>query len=172
MGPVGSGKSTQAQLLADYLHLPHLEMGDLLRRLSEANEQVKAVVQSGQLVPDDLTLKLLGEELVKEEYTKGFVIDGVPRTLYQAQNLPFTPDLVVYLRVRDSENIKRLLLRKRGDDTEEIITGRLKIYHDQTAPVLDFYRAQNKLLEIDGEPTIEIIAQDILAQLRQLQLIS
>lgn len=163
IGPVGSGKSTQADLLAEKLGIPHIQMGELLR--ASTDPEIQKVVASGSLVPDVFTMKLLADELSNPKYDAGFIIDGVPRTIYQAQNLPFEPDIVIYLAVRDSENVKRLLLRKRVDDTEEVIKKRLEIYHDETTPVLDFYRAKNKLLEINGEPPIEIIFEDVRKKL-------
>ncbi|MBI2405876.1 nucleoside monophosphate kinase [Candidatus Microgenomates bacterium] len=166
MGPVGSGKSTQAELLAKHFNVPHVEMGALLRGLSNTSQDVRELVDAGKLVPDSLTLELLGKELEKNQYKNGFVVDGVPRTLFQAHHLPFTPDVVIYLRVRDSENVKRLILRRRADDTEEVVKERLSIYHEQTAPVLHFYRTQGKLVEVDGEPPIEVIFQDILRKLQ------
>lgn len=166
MGPVGSGKSTQADLLAKHLKVPHLEMGEILREMASQDESIRKIVESGSLVTDEVVLGVLADELAKEEYKSGFVIDGVPRTIEQASNLPFVPDLVIYLRVRDSENIKRLLKRGRMDDTEEIIKDRLNIYHQQTSPILDFYRQRGKLLEIDGEPPIKVISQDIFEKLK------
>lgn len=163
IGPVGSGKSTQAKLLAEKLGLSHVEMGDLLR--TSTNPEIQKMVASGALVPDEFTMRVLVEELSNSKYENGFVIDGVPRTIYQAQNLPFKPDIVIYLQVGDSENVKRLLLRKRADDTEEVIKKRLAIYHEETAPVLDFYREKGKLLEINGEPPVEVIFEDILQKL-------
>ncbi|MEK7182737.1 MAG: nucleoside monophosphate kinase [Patescibacteria group bacterium] len=167
MGPVGSGKSTQAELLAKHFNVPHVEMGALLRGLSNTSQDVRELVDAGKLVPDSLTLELLGKELEKSQYKSGFVIDGVPRTLFQAHHLPFTPDVIIYLRVRDSENVKRLLLRARADDTEEVVKKRLSIYHEQTAPILDLYKKTGNLLEVDGEPPIEVISQDILQKLNK-----
>lgn len=166
IGPVGSGKSTQAQLLAEKLGLPHVETGALLRKVGEKDKEIKDILLSGSLLPNELTLSVLRKELEGESYKNGFVIDGVPRNIYQAENLPFEPDIVIYLAVRDSENIKRLLLRKRADDSQEVVKKRLAIYHEETAPVLDFYRGKEKLLEINGEPPVEVIFEDILDKLK------
>lgn len=167
MGSVGSGKSTQAELLADFLNLPRINMGDVFRKLAQTDKDIRSIVQKGELVEDETTLSLLRQEILDEKYKNGFVLDGVPRNLYQAENLPFTPSLVIYLQVRDSENIKRLTLRRREDDTENVIKERLSLYHRETEPVLDFYKKQNKLLEIDGEPAVPVIAEDIKTKLNK-----
>lgn len=161
MGPVGSGKSTQAELLANHVNLPRVNMGEIFRKIAQTNVEVKEIVERGEMVNDEMTMLLLRQELANEKYNNGFVVDGVPRNLFQAENLPFEPDLVIYLKVRDSENIKRLVKRGRSDDKEEVIKDRLVTYHEQTEPVLDFYRQKGKLLEIDGEPPIEVIFGDI-----------
>lgn len=165
MGPVGSGKSTQAELLAKHLSLPRVNMGDIFRHLAQTNQELREIMAKGELVNDEMTLLLLTQELGGDKYQSGFVIDGVPRNLFQAQNLPFEPDMVIYLKVRDSENSKRLLLRGRSDDSEEVIKKRLAFYHQETAPVLEFYKNKGKLLEVDGEPPIEVIFEDILQKL-------
>lgn len=166
MGPVGSGKSTQADLLAGDLGVPRIEMGQILRELSRTRDDVKALVEAGKLVPDVLTLELIADEISNPQYKNGFVLDGAPRNLYQAQNLPFQPDIVIYLRVSDEVTIERLVKRGRPDDTRDLIAQRLSVYHNDTAPVLDFYRAKGALVEVDGEPPIEVIFEDILDKLK------
>lgn len=168
MGPVGGGKSTQAKLLADYLKIPHIEMGGLLRNFSKTTEgqKVEKLLKAGKFAPNMLTLKILSRELKKRKYRHGFVADGVPRNLIQAKKLPFEPNIVIYLVVSDSENTKRLLLRGRLDDTKAVIRHRLEIYYRQTEPILNFYRRRDKLLEINGERPIEVIFQDIVGKLK------
>ncbi len=168
MGAVGSGKSTQADLLTKKLNLPRVNMGEIFRRIAQDNQEVKEIVLRGELVNDEITMLLLRQELGDEKYNNGFVIDGVPRNLFQAENLPFEPDVIIYLSVRDSENIKRLTKRGRTDDTKDVIKNRLVLYHEQTEPVLDFYRGKGKLVEVDGEPPIEVIFKDILQKLKVL----
>jgi adenylate kinase len=169
MGPQGSGKSTQAVLLAQKLGLPHLQTGELLRQLAKRStklgRKVKRFVEQGKLVNDELLDKILTAKISQPKYQKGFVADGLPRTLSQAQKLPFRIDRVIYLRVSDGENIRRLLLRQRADDTRELIAERLKLYHQQTEPVLNFYRQHGLLIEVDGKRPIEVIHQDILEKL-------
>jgi adenylate kinase len=169
MGPQGSGKSTQAVLLAKKLSLPLLQSGEVLRQLAEqktkTGKRVKSFLDQGKLVDDRLLFAILKTEASKEAHQKGFVLDGTPRTLAQAQNLPFQIDQAIYLRVRDEENIKRLLLRKREDDTPAVIAARLRLYHQETEPVLNFYRELGLLIEVDGERSIADIHQDILNKL-------
>ncbi|MBI4058076.1 nucleoside monophosphate kinase [Candidatus Microgenomates bacterium] len=166
MGPVGSGKSTQAQLLAKYFNLPHLDMGAKLRALSKTHKEIVRALKVGKLVTDSLTLRIMEEEIGRPSYQRGFVLDGAPRRISQARKLPFIPDVVIYLKVSDNVTIERLLLRGRADDTQEVIARRLAIYHNQTSPVLAFFSREGKLLEIDGEPPIDVIFQDILHQLK------
>lgn len=169
MGPAGSGKTTQAEFLAKHFNISHLDMGEFMRNidvLSDVGRMVKAFAEKGTLVPDDVTLKLLDEEIKKPAYKNGFVLNGTPRTLAQAQRLSFEPSSVVYLAVSDEENIKRLQLRGRADDTPELIKQRLKIYHQQTEPILAFYRQMGRLLEIDGERSVEVIAEDIVQKIQ------
>lgn len=165
MGPQGSGKSTQASLLAQELNLPHIQTGELYRQIAAQDtpfgREISQFLSQGQLVPDEEHNQILSRELSKPEYDNGFVLDGSPRTLAQAQSLPFEPDKIFYLVVSDEENIKRLEKRKRVDDTPELITERLRLYHQETEPVLDFYRQKGVLTEINGEREIEVILKDI-----------
>lgn len=171
MGPQGSGKSTQAELLANKLNFPHLQTGELYRQIEKESSpfgrKIKAILRKGQIVPDKEHNQVLTQELAKSKYARGFVLDGSPRTLDQTKSQPFKVDRVYYLNVSDKENIKRLLKRGRYDDTPEIITQRLKIYHQQTEPVLDYYRKLGVLEEVDGERPIEEIFQDILGRLNK-----
>lgn len=170
MGPQGSGKSTQAELLAKKLNLPHLQTGELYRQMAKTDsplgKKIKSFLDQGQLVPDREHNSLLKKEIKKPRYKRGFVLDGSPRTLSQAKTQPFETDRVFYLQVSDEENTKRLLKRGRADDTPALISQRLKIYHQETEPVLDYYRQQGILTEIDGERPIEEIAKDIIERLK------
>ena len=116
-------------------------------------------------------LQLLNWALAKPEYQEGFILDGYPRNLWQAENAPLMVDRVLYLRVYDEEGLRRLLGRaKKGgrtDDTPEVIADRLKIYHEETEPVLDYYRRQGILEEVDGERSVENIFADILSRLEE-----
>lgn len=170
MGPQGSGKTTQAELLAKKLDLPHLQTGKLYRQIAETPSplgcQIKELISRGQLVPDVMHNQILKEELAKPKYKNGFVLDGSPRTLQQAKSLPFSPEKVFYLAVSDQENMKRLVKRGRSDDTPEVISERLRLYHEQTEPILTYYRERGILEEVDGERPIEEIFEDIILRLR------
>ena len=170
MGPVGSGKSTQAELIANELGISLLNVGDLLYFASKENtpkwKKIKQTMDTGGLVEDKLVLELVEEHLEGKKHGNGVVLDGFPRSLWQAQNLLFPIDRVVYLKVSDKENKRRLLKRGRKDDAPDTIDKRLKIYHQETEPILNYYRQRGFLLEIDGERPIEVIFKDAIAQLK------
>lgn len=165
MGPVGSGKTTQAELLADHLEIPYLNVGDLLFYASQEDspqgKEIREAMQAGKLVDEALTLRLVEEHLQGKEHSAGTIIDGFPRNLKQAKEPTVPIDVVFYLRVSDEVTKERLLKRGRSDDTEEVINKRLEVYHQETEPILEYYKEQGILQEVDGEKTIPQIFQDI-----------
>lgn len=169
LGVQGSGKSTQAKMLADQLNLPFLEMGQLFRdKASEEGEsgaKIKQALSTGNLVDDEIVVKTLQEELTNTKYKDGFILDGYPRNEAQLEGLTQTIDKVFYIKVTDNEALKRLILRKREDDTEELLKKRLEIYHEKTEPLLSFFRKHEILVEIDGEQTIEEVNKSVLEKL-------
>lgn len=162
MGPVGSGKSTQAELLAEKLGAHHFDMGNLLREVAQGNngdaQVVKNLIEKGEFVSDELVTKLVKEFLAGKDKV---VMEGFPRTLAQASKGSIVPDHVIYIKLSDDIAKKRLMVRGRADDIEETILKRLAIYHEQTEPILEYYRKKGKLIEVDGDRPIPDIAQDI-----------
>ena len=171
LGPPGGGKGTQGARLAEHLGVPHISTGDLLRaevaRKTPLGKQVAAYMERGELVPDDLMIDVLMPHL----QGAGAILDGFPRTVAQARALDergVPPDTVVYLPVRAAELRRRLLARAavegRSDDTPEVIDNRLRVYEDETAPLIDFYRERGVLTEVRGEQPIERITDEVLSR--------
>lgn len=158
VGPQGSGKSTQGKLLARFLGLPYVSTGDVFRGLGG---EIKQILDQGKLIDDQTTSKIVEEKLKGEEYRNGFIFDGYPRTMEQIKLFDPGFDKVIYLFLSDAEAIKRLLARGREDDTEDAIAERLRNYHLQTDPVLDYYRQKGTLQKIDGLGSIEEIRRRI-----------
>ena len=166
MGPAGSGKSTQADLLSKELNLPHLNVGDVLyfASLEDSNEAalIKESMEKGELVDSSITLRLL--EKYFQEHQDGVIADGFPRTLHEAEELKVPIDKVFHITISDEVVKNRLQERKRFDDTPEAIEKRLEIYHKETEPVLEHYRGLNLLEEVGGERSVEEIAADIASR--------
>jgi len=171
IGIQGSGKSTQGNLLNKKLDLPYLSSGHIFREMAKVKTQwgryVKETLNAGHLIPDDKTIKIIEEYLHHPEYTKGFILDGFPRTSKQAEAFEGNVDKVVYLKVSDEEALKRLRARneQREDDTDAAIKKRIELFHTLTEPVLDYYRKKGLLIEVDGEKSIEDIHKSIVAKL-------
>lgn len=165
IGPQGSGKSTQAELLAEYLNVPKITMGDIFRQIasegSAAGKRIQEILDQGHLVDDQTTAGLVKQRLETNDAHNGFVMDGYPRTIEQ-KNL-FSPnfDSVIYLNVPKEEVVSRLLQRGRSDDTVELINKRLDLYYQQTQPLLDYYNNQGILTEINGIGDIDQIQHEI-----------
>ena len=169
-GPPGAGKGTQADLIIEKYNLPHLSTGNLFRAAIK-NEtplglKIKDLMAAGELVPDQVTVDLVAEELEDSKYEAGCVFDGFPRTVYQAEELDKLlaskerkVDAFISLDVPEEELINRILSRGQGrsDDTEEGIKNRLEVYHNQTAPVLEYYKSHDRAFEIDGVGSIDEI---------------
>jgi len=169
LGSQGSGKSTQAKLLAERLKLPCIEMGQLFRDKSKSANQdgpdIKRALDVGNLVPDSLAIKTLHERLLRPDCNKGYILDGYPRNYAQLEGLDKDIDRVFYVKVSDRESSRRLLSRGRADDNLDVLTRRLNIYHKETEPLLGYFREQGILEEIDGERPVELIAEDIAKRL-------
>lgn len=172
VGIQGSGKSTQGNLLSEKLGIPYLSTGHIMREIAKEKTQmgryIKEIINAGGLVSDDIMIKIVEEYLARPEYSKGYILDGYPRTVEQARVFNGTIDDIFYLKIPDEEAIKRLSLRdddSREDDTVTGIKKRLDLFHEHTEPVLAHYREHGKLHEIDGMHSIDQIHQEICSVL-------
>jgi len=171
IGIQGSGKSTQGSLLQEKLGVPYLSTGHIFRDLAKEKtaigRYIKEVMNAGYLIPDDKTLEIVSEYLSRPEYAKGYILDGFPRTVNQAESFANGIDKVVYLRVSDKEALWRLSLRndEREDETLKAIHKRIELFHKFTEPVTDYYDQKGKLVEVDGEKSIDEIHNEILEKI-------
>ena len=167
VGPQGSGKSTQAKLLAEYLNIPTVETGQIFRDLSEdetkLGKRIKGLISKGEMVDDDTTRELVKKRVAQDDCQDGFVMNGYPRSLRQLEIFDPGFDKVFYLVVSDQEVKNRLLKRGREDDTEEGINKRLELYYQMTEPMLEHYKNSGILEEINGVGEIA----DIQKKLRE-----
>ena len=152
MGPPGAGKGTQAEKLVETYKIPHISTGDMFRAAvkqgTELGKEAKKYMDAGGLVPDVVTIGIVREGLSKPECAKGFILDGFPRTEEQA--------------VKCSGS-----LYQRDDDKEETVKNRLKAYHSQTEPLIEYYKKQGVYLEIDGTQAIDKVYADVKASLEE-----
>lgn len=164
-GPQGSGKTTQAKLLAEYLVVPLIDSGEMLRELAqeitEDGSKVKEALDKGGMAPNDIVGQVVRESVENETSKDGFVMDGYPRNLEQLDIFDPMFDRVFYLEIRDDQVKSRLKSRGREDDTKELIEKRLSLYHQLTEPVLQYYHNLGILERVDGEGEIEDIQSKI-----------
>ena len=175
-GAPGSGKGTQAKQMAERFNLEHVSTGDLFRyeisHKTPLGLKAQEIINRGDLCPDDITLGMLRNHIEKHADSKGFIFDGVPRTIKQAEmlddptfftNLDITK--VIYLKVEMEEVQRRILKRaeieQRADDTPATVKARVENFFAQTMPLVDYYRNQGKLVEINGMQDIEHVFADI-----------
>ncbi len=198
LGPPGAGKGTQAQRICAALEIPQISTGDILRRAMKEGTptglKAKAFVEAGKLVPDEVIIDIVRERLAQEDCQRGYILDGFPRTVPQAEALEGIAhiDAVIDLDVADEVLIERLSGRRvclkcgatyhvsrlngetkcancgeelvqRKDDSAETVLNRLNVYHDQTAPLVDFYQKKGLLKVIDGAQDMETIFNSIMA---------
>ena len=183
LGPPGSGKGTQASRLAAKYGIPAIATGDILRAQVEAGTplgvQVKAYLDRGELAPDSLVIDIIRHRLADPDTLRGFILDGFPRTVRQAEALDVLLielerplDAVLYLDVDRQALLDRLGHRaeidQRSDDRPDVIAHRIDVFLDQTAPLIDYYRQQSKLRLIDGTKPPEEVAAAIDATVGSL----
>jgi len=180
-GPPGAGKGTQAKILQEKRGLPQLSTGDMLRAAIAAKtplgRMVEGILAKGDLVSDDVVIKIIAERYDQKDCANGAVFDGFPRTIAQAEALDRMLaersrkiDVVIELKVDDAVLLKRVEQRikdaggvARPDDNPETLKARLAVYYKNTAPLLDFYRAQGKLVTVDGMAPVEAVTKAIAA---------
>jgi adenylate kinase len=184
LGPQGAGKGTQAKRIAADYGIPHVSTGDMFRAAIAARTplglRVEPILAAGELVPDALTIELIRERLGADDARRGFVLDGFPRNLAQADALDAMlgeigrePDAVLYFDLPDDIARERLLMRaveeNRPDDTREVIDRRLEIYHDETEPIVEHYRASGKLVPLHAERSIDEVYAEVTDALARLE---
>ena len=173
IGIQGAGKSTQGNILSEKLGIPYLSSGHIFREMAKEKTKLgrflKETLNAGFLVPDDKTIAIVEEYLGHAEYNNGYILDGFPRTVEQAEAFSNGVEGVVYLKVSDKEALWRLAGRDdgdRADNTLQAIKKRIALFHEKTEPVIEYYRSKGKLVEIDGEQDIEAITAEILEKLK------
>ena len=203
LGPPGAGKGTHAKVICDMLQIAHISTGDLLRANIKDGTQLgieaAKYMNGGNLVPDELVIGMLLEKIRQPECANGFVLDGFPRTIPQAEHLEksVTVNAVLNIDVPDESIMRRICgrrtcgtcghitniawsngevcekcggqLTQRADDNPETVAQRLKAYHAQTEPLIDFYKARDLLVTVDGSRPVEAVQKDIEDVLKAIQ---
>jgi adenylate kinase len=183
-GPPGAGKGTQAAAISEKLSVPHIATGDILRENvrneTELGVRAKQYMDQGDLVPDKVVIAMVEERIKRDDAANGFLLDGYPRTVAQAEALDDTLaadgkaiDAVIRLLVDDDELVSRLLRRAqeqgRSDDTREVIENRLAVYRNETEPLVDLYRERGLLREVEGTGPVAEVRQRILDAVRDVE---
>jgi adenylate kinase len=184
LGPQGAGKGTQGKRIAADYGIPHVATGDMFRAAIAARTplgvKVEPILASGELVPDELTVELIRERLSEPDAADGFVLDGFPRNLVQAEALDAMLDdigrgldAILFFDLPDEVGFERMLKRahdeNRPDDTPEVIRRRLEIYHQETEPVVEHYRATGNLVPLHAGRSIEEVYREIVDALARFE---
>jgi adenylate kinase len=169
IGIQGSGKSTQGNLLSKRLNIPYLSTGHIFREIAKEKTQlgrfVKELVNAGALIPDNKTIEIVNTYLSRNEYKNGYILDGFPRTIKQAEKFVNHVDKVIFLDVPEKEALWRIAFRKdaeRADETLPAIKKRISLFYKLTTPVIEYYDKKGKLISVDGMESIEKVNKDIL----------
>ena len=183
LGPQGSGKGTQAKRIQAEYGIPHIATGEILRAAmeegSELGRKVRPIVDSGQLVPDELMIDLIRDRLMEPDAERGFILDGFPRTSPQANALDAMLDeigrslsIVFEFQLPDDIAKERLTRRAelegRADDTPDVIDKRLELYHDQTEPLVEHYRALGNLVGVHANKSVDGVFAEVQDTLEQV----
>lgn len=184
-GAPGCGKGTQAQRLKEHYGIEHVSTGEVIRgeiaRGTELGRSMESYIKAGKLAPDQIVIDMIANYVAEHRDAKGCIFDGFPRTTVQAEEFDkilakngLKVDIMIDIRVPEEELVKRILLRGkdsgRADDaSEEVIRGRLDVYHKQTAVVSDYYTAQNKYASVDGVGTMDEVFDRIAAVIDNLK---
>ena len=172
IGGPGSGKSTYSEIISKKLGIPHIYTGDMMRKLAQQDtpdgRKVKELLSKGEFAPTDIVIKAVKERLQQDDAKSGYIFDGFPRSVEQAekmkqQNIGY--DHIFNLKVSEEEVIRRLTVRGRADDKPEIIKNRLKVYHQKTKPLLDYYKDEIVNITAEGS-TPEKIADQIIFEIK------
>ncbi|MCL4121286.1 UNVERIFIED_CONTAM: hypothetical protein GTU68_009905 [Idotea baltica] len=179
LGAPGAGKGTQAKVIQDKFNITHISTGDMIRETiksgSELGNELKKVLDAGQLVSDEFIIKIVKDRISKADCKNGFMLDGVPRTIVQAEKLDelgVNIDYIVEVDIADELLIERITGRRvhpaSGDDNEATVKERLSVYHQQTSPLINFYKNFNglntkapKYIKVNGDQAVEKVSQDI-----------
>jgi adenylate kinase len=181
LGAPGSGKGTQAALMVKRLGRPHISTGLLLRNAAERGTELglkaKSIIDRGELVPDEIMSDMIEERLSREDVANGFILDGYPRNLDQARSLDDMlerlgqpADIAIQIDVDSEQIIKRLANRaeqeNRVDDSEDVVRNRMRVYHEKTAPVIDYYAGKGVLTHVMGDGPVDEIQERIISVLK------
>jgi adenylate kinase len=177
LGPPGAGKGTQGKLIAAEAGIPHINTGDMFRAEcaagTELGEKVKSILDDGDLVPDELTIEVVRARLAQDDTTDGFILDGFPRTLAQAEALDQVLaeldggelSAVLDFEIPDEIAVQRLLGRAavegRSDDLPDLIRHRLDVYHEKTEPLVEYYRTRGLLVPIHADRSVEEVFSEV-----------
>jgi adenylate kinase len=168
IGPQGAGKTKQATLISKKLGIAFIDVGNIFRELAKENteigKQIKQVITQGVLADDEITFRIVHQRLQRQDTLQGFIIDDFPKTLAQAKMLDQAVDIhaVIHLQLDDKQCMGRLLKRKRHDDTKEKIKKRLAIYREITEPLTEYYKPRHIVHDIDAQPSIESVFNNIM----------
>ena len=175
LGGSGSGKSTQAQQLSNHLNVPIISTGKILRqaisRSDELGRNAQSFVKTGELVPDEMMIDLIRNRLRESDISSGWILEGYPRTAFQAEELDFLLDDLgqklsysIYLQVPEAVMVNRSLGRSQPDNPE-IVQRRVNLFYERTVPILEYYDHRNRLLTINGDQPPEAVAKNIISLL-------